>query len=236
MRTAAIATAAALVALVLAGCDPVAGPPPKTENSFGAAPEPRDAEALLSPAPPLWRIDPAMDLSRHILDGVPDDPQHGVPAPLRGLRINVLQDQKLRSHPDLPSPPALSRDDFRKWSSECVNSIAGWGAMNNLRMGHYRSAEKQTFWYASLRAKEAVYGDGAEEAGCERMLLEQALDVARGQWRNVFRSPERETILADLVVGDKGLREDGFPSYDDQWGWEDPEAVARLEWWLGAYR
>ena len=79
MRTAAIATAAALVALVLAGCDPVAGPPPKTENSFGAAPEPRDAEALLSPAPPLWRIDPAMDLSRHILDGVPDDPQTGCP-------------------------------------------------------------------------------------------------------------------------------------------------------------
>ena len=108
--------------------------------------------------------------------------------------------------------------------------------MNNLRMGHYRSAEKQTFWYASLRAKEAVYGKGAKEAACERLLLEQALDVARGQWRNVFRSPDREAILDNIDETNELLREIGLPTYDDQWNREHPEAAVRLESWLGADR
>ncbi len=234
---------AALLALaVLAGCDPGTDPQEATGNPSRVAmlSEPQ-ATGALPPAPPLWKIDPAMDESGHLLDVVPDDPVHGVPASLRGLRPSVLEDQTLQENDNYlwlagSSPPALSRDDFRRGSCRCVDFMAGGGAMNNLRMGHYQSAEKQTFWYASLRAKEAVYGKGAEEAACERLLLEQALDVARGQWRSVFRQPDREAILATLDEENEWLPDNGFPSYDDLWSREDPAAAMRLEWWLGAHR
>ena len=237
MRTAAILPTLA----ALAGCDLETAPLPEAGNSHmgaGTLSEP-EAAGTLPTAPPLWRIDPAQDGSRHLLDGVPDDLEHGIPPSLRGLRSSVLADQTLQEDDNYQwlsgsASPALSRGDFRKGSCRCVDS--GGEPMINLRMGHYQSAEKQTFWYASLRAKEAVYGEGAEEAACERLLLEQALDVARGQWRNVFqKSPNREAILAELDEEDESLLEDGFPSYDAQWGGEDPAAAARLEWWLGAH-
>ena len=232
-----------LAVVVLAGCAPGTDPPDPAGNRLGAATlSAPEAPGTLPPAPPLWRIDPAMDESAHLLDGVPDDPEHGVPPSLQGLRASVLMDQTLQENDNYQwasgyTPPALSRDDFRKGSCLCVDIYAGGGAMNNLRMGRYRSAEKQSFWYASLRAKEAVYGERAEEAACERLLLEQALDVARGQWRNVFRkSPERENILANLDEATELRRAIGFPTHDEEWGGEDPEAAARLEWWLGVPR
>ena len=239
MRTAAIL----LTLAALAGCDLETAPLPEAGNSHmgaGTLSEP-EAAGTLPTAPPLWRIDPAQDASRHLLDGVPDDLEHGMPPSLRGLRPSVLADQTLQEDDNYQwlsgsSSPALSRGDFRKGSCWCVDYVAGGGAMNNLRMGHYQSAEKQTFWYASLRAKEAVYGKGAEEAACERLLLEQALDVARGQWRNIFRSPDREAIVATVDEVNESLPEIGFPSYDAQWSGEDPAAAARLESWLGPHR
>ena len=87
----------------------------------------------LPPPPPLWRIDPAMDPYGAMLDGVPDDPEHGIPESLRGLRASVKGDQWLRyatekfsTWPELlrwVSPPALSREDFRRGSRKCLSEI-----------------------------------------------------------------------------------------------------------------
>ena len=123
--------AALLVLAVLAGCNPGTEPPAATGNPSRVAmlSEPEAAGAL-PPVPPLWRIDPAMDESGHLLDVVPDDLEHGIPPSLRGLRPSVLADQTLQEDDNYQwlsgsSPPALSRDDFRKGSCRCVEYMAG---------------------------------------------------------------------------------------------------------------
>ncbi len=226
-----------LTLAALAACDPEAAPPPEAGNRPGAAtltgPETADA---LPPAPPVWRPDPAIDTRAAMLDSVPDDPVRGVPSPLRGLRVSAWAGSATRhlvkslGHTGWASP-ALSREDFRRGSRECLEDLLEYrGANLLLERGTYQSAEEQTHWYASLRAKEAVYGAGAEEAVCERVLLEHALLVARGEWRRVFdRSKGREKILEEWA---------DFARAAKEWGWEyeepaaDPEAAARLELWL----
>ncbi|MDE2975688.1 MAG: hypothetical protein OXU64_13365 [Gemmatimonadota bacterium] len=230
-------TATLLALAALAACDPEAGPPQEVENHAGAATltGPETAEAL-PPAPPLWRIDPAVDPNGALLDGVPQDPERGVPPALRGLRDNVNVDWGIRSHsrPGFHagwSSPALSREDFRRGSRECLEHMRRWNWDPWLDFGDYQSVELQTFWYASLRAKEAVYGAGAVEAACERELLENALHVARGNWREVYaRNPNRESILAEAEETEaREARYWGL--YDEQWP-ADPAAAARLELWL----
>lgn len=55
----------------------------------GTLSEPEAAGALPT-APPLWRIDPSQDESRHLLDGVPDDLEHGMPPSLRRVASQCL--------------------------------------------------------------------------------------------------------------------------------------------------
>ena len=245
MRTAAIL----LTLAVLAACDAETGPPPEAaENAPAAMPATSPApEAELPPAPPLWRPDPATDRNAALLDGVPDDPERGVPASLRGLRVSVLDDRSFRlwqQTRDWPRsrvrpngtgvgsrPPALSREDFWMGSRKCLELLLELREASNLLAdGVYRSVEEQNRWYASLRAKEAVYGVEAEEAACERALLQHALDVARGQWQQVFdRSRDRETILEEWADFEADAKEYGW-AYPDLTA--DPEAAGRLELWL----
>ena len=85
----------------------------------------------------------------------------------------------------------------------------------------YQSIEEQTHWYASMRAKEAVYGAGAWEAACERVLLQNALIVAGGRWRDLYaRYPDRLEGLVSVFA---------LLLYEPP---ADPEAAARLEGWL----
>ena len=195
MRNAILLTLAALAA-----CDP------ETASLADAASDPAALPAPLAygiPAPPLWRIDPTEDRKGWMLADVVKTGDGGVPPSLRGLRGNVLTQQQIKATVGSPlwddfsqRPPALSREDFRRGARECLWEISGWGGWRLLArrlndghlaasipsLGHYGSQESQTFWYASMRAKEAAYGIGAEEASCERELLHRALAVARGNW------------------------------------------------------
>ena len=244
MRTAAIL----LTLAVPAACDAETGPPEAAENAPAAMPATSPApEAELPPAPPLWRPDPATDRNAALLDGVPDDPERGVPASLRGLRVSALDDWSFRlwqETRDWPRsrvrpfgtgggdrPPALSREDFRTGSRECLERLLEtWEALDLLHYGIYESVEEQKRWYASLRAKEAVYGVGAEAAACERVLLQHALHIARGQWQQVFDpNPGREAILEEWAYFEADAKEYGW-AYPDLTA--DPEAARRLELWL----
>ena len=241
MRTAPIpTTAAALAAFMLAGCDSGTAPLPVAENRREAVAAPGPEPAALPPAPPLWRLDPAEDLLRAMLDGVPTDPETGMPPSLRGLRAHVIGDEAfqrysplIRSHNTRYMVPALSREDFREGSRWCVEHLVeGWGPYTFLTMRAFetaeRHAERETFWYASLRAKEAVYGAGAAEAACERQLLSHALSVARGDWRDVIcRSRDADEFFA--LVADPFENAGRTP--EEQWP-PNPEAAARLERWL----
>ena len=237
MRTGALSLA--VLAAFAAGCDPGTAPAPEAENRREAVAAPGPEPAALPPAPPLWRLDPAEDLLRAMLDGVPTDPENGMPPSLRGLRAHVIGDEAfqmysplIRSHNTRYMGPALSREDFREGSRWCVELfVEGRGPYGFLNERAFetaeRHAERETFWYASLRAKEAVYGAGAAEAACERQLLSHALSVARGDWRDVIcRSRDADELFAWLTspFGDSRTPEERWPP--------NPEAAARLERWL----
>lgn len=234
MRNAAIVLMVAALAACEAETAPLTDAEERPEAVTGTLPVSELPRPKLPPPPPLWRIEPMMDPHGSMLDGVPDDPVHGIPEPLRGLRASMKGDEYLRSAvsrwPDglrWADPPALSREDFRRGSRSCLADMVDQyrgGAADHLDL---RSVEVQTHWYASMRAKEAVYGVGVE-AMCERISLQHALHVARGDWPKIFDGhPDREEIFETLarLEADVGYpREDDFPA--------NAEDAARLERWL----
>ena len=232
MRNAAIV----LMVAALAACEAETAPLTDAEERPEAVTGTLPVSELPGPElpPPLWRIDPAMDPYGAMLDGVPDDPEHGIPESLRGLRASVKSDQWLRYATEhevfskLPPdrwvfPPALSREDFRRGSRKCLHDLVEERAADHLDL---RSVESQTHWYASMRAKEAVYGVG-EEAMCERILLQHALHVARGDWPKLYDGhPYREEILESHAEE----AEWGYPP--EYYFPAKAEDAARLEEWL----
>ena len=133
MRNAAIVLMVAALAACEAETAPLTDAEERPEAVTGTLPVSELPRPELPPPPPLWRIDPAMDPYGAMLDGVPDDPEHGIPESLRGLRASVKGDQWLRyatekfsTWPELlrwVSPPALSREDFRRGSRKCLSEI-----------------------------------------------------------------------------------------------------------------
>ena len=141
------------------------------------------------------------------------------------------------------------REDFRDGARNCLSRLNGKYGYFLLVSGDFHDTEKQTQWYESMRAKEAAYGVGAEEAACERELVKRALHVARGDLKTAIGNSDD---LIQFFGDDPGLKEMGLNddlSWDEAtlavwyeesvvayWGLKQidrQEAVKRLERWLG---
>lgn len=228
----------AVAAAILVGCEPNAAiPAPENEATLGPA---APAELMELPRP-LWTIDPKNDVTSWMLDDVSTDITDGVPESLRGLRPDPDGDYFLRSLGGVNDvcadcfKPALSRQDFIDGARGCVRHISYGGY---LLKGVFESVEEQEYWLASLRAKEAVYGEGGPETACEREYFRAAGAVARGYWWsaiyfNPVRQENQKTIDgANSEISAVVVRVRDYQGTTPEVRWPgDPSTVERLKRW-----
>ena len=175
--------------------------------------------------------------------GRPYDSEEDVPPSLNGFRSSPIQDWTLYLHGDRDPwlwdamPEARTREDFRRGARECVSYlVTGKTGWRFLKMGVFESKEEQAWWRGRMRAKEAEYGAGAEEAACEREFLRMALLVARGDWRGIIESAHyRDDFLEEMEREREWLEAQGKTWEEREWfrffpG--DAKMAGRLEEWL----
>lgn len=189
---------------------------------------------------------PAVERELATPDGTAEaryDPDEAVPPSLSGFRPSPMHDRELYLHGDRwpwlydNKPVARTREDFRSGARKCLSYLVtgNWG-WRYLTMDVFESKEEQAWWYGRMRAKEAVYGAGAEEAGCEREFLRMALLVARGDWQGVIESARWRDEMLEVMAEAKEWLEAHGKTWEDEEHYRfvpgDAETVARLEEWL----